>query len=209
MNLPATIYFDNGNIEATIVDIDEKQLIIDDYVGRVIGPGESVNIPDEFLEYLEFSLLTEKDFEYVEICKKLDINTFMLSFVESENDLIKFKEIFKNSIVVSKIENKKGFENLESIISKSDFVMAARGDLFTEIDYPHEISYYLKKLKQLGQNRSIVGSRFFESLLKKQFPSCSDIMDVSYLKDMGYNSFMIGDDICFKKEILTKVINIL
>lgn len=208
VNLPATIYFDNGNIEATVVDIDGNQLIIEDYVGRLIGPGESVNIPDESLEYSEFSLLTEKDMEYVEVCKKLDINTFMLSFVESENDLLQFKEICKDAKIISKIENKKGFENLEGILNHCDFIMAARGDLFTEIDYPHEISFYLKKLKQIGKNKSIVASRFFESLLKKQFPSCSDIMDISYLKDMGYNNFMIGDDICFKKEILIKAINI-
>ncbi|MEQ8223629.1 MAG: pyruvate kinase [Candidatus Eremiobacterota bacterium] len=206
--LPATVYFDNGNITGKLVDIDGNKLILEDYVGRLLGPGESVNILDDTLEYTENSFLTEKDEIYVALCKELGIKHFMLSFVEKKQDIEYLKNIYPGSVIMSKIENKKGMHNLEEISEISDFIMAARGDLYTEIDYPHEISDVLKKIRETGKDKSVVGSRLLASLLKHSMPSCPDMMDLQFLKDMGYNKFLIGDDICFKRDILMRAIKI-
>ena len=208
VKLPNTVYFDNGNITGKLVDIDGNKLILEDYVGRLLGPGESVNIIDDSLKYLEPELLTERDLMYVELCRKLGIRHFMLSFVESKSDIEHLKNLYPGSSVMAKIESKKGFNKLEEITPVSDAIMAARGDLYTEVDYPHQIVEALKKIKRVAGEKSIAASRMLESLLKRPVPSCPDIMDLQFLKEMGYSKFLIGDDICFKRDLLLKAIKI-
>jgi pyruvate kinase len=208
VSLPNTVYFDNGNITGKLVDIDGNKLILEDYVGRTIGPGESVNILADDLEYLEPGLLTERDEMYVELCRKLDIPHLMLSFVEHKKDIDTLKGLYPDCIVMAKIESKRGVQNLEEIVQVSDAIMAARGDLYTEIDYPHQIADVLKKIQRAAGDKSVAASRMLGSLLRHPMPSCPDVMDLQYLKEMGYRRFLIGDDICFKRELLMQAIRI-
>lgn len=209
VSLPNTVYFDNGNITGKLVDIDGKRLILEDYVGRLIGPGESVNIIDDSLEYLDAGLLTERDEMYVALCKKLGIPHLMLSFVERQADVDYLRSLYPGCIVMAKIESRRGLENLSEIAPAAELVLAARGDLYTELDYPHQIAGALKKLQRIAGDKSVVASRMLDSLLRHPMPSCPDVMDIQYLKDMGYRRFLIGDDICFKRQVLMQAVRIL
>ncbi len=208
VNLPNLVYFDNGNITGKLVDIDGNKLILEDYVGRLIGPGESVNIVDDSLEYLESELLTERDQMYLELAHKLGIRHLMLSFVEGKEDVAHLKSLYPESVIMAKIESKRGLDRLEEIAHVSDAVMAARGDLYTELDYPHHIVDALKRIRRIGGEDSVAASRMLGSLLKRPVPSCPDIMDLEFLKEMGYTKFLIGDDICFKRDLLMQAIRI-
>ena len=208
LNLPATVYFDNGSLTAKLVEIDGHKLILEDYAGRMIGPGESVNIIDPSLEYLDPSLLTERDMTYVQTCRDLGIDHFMLSFTESASDIHNLKQLYPECQIMAKIESKKALTALREITESCEWIMAARGDLYTELDYPHEIGPALKMIHSVAGDKAVAASRMFNSLLKHPVPSCPDMMDILYLKDIGYRHFMIGDDICFKKELLFQVLRI-
>ena len=112
-------------------------------------------------------------------------------------------------VVMAKVESKKGLNNLAQIAQASDAVMAARGDLYTEIDYPHQIAEVMKRIRQVCGDKAVAASRMLGSLLRHPMPSCPDVMDVQYLKEMGYTRFLIGDDICFKKEVLMQAVRIM
>ncbi len=209
VNLPAIVYFDNGNITAKLVEIDGTRLILEDYAGRLIGPGESVNIIDPSLKYLEPSFLTERDKGFVDVSRDLHIGHFMLSFAESAADVEFLKKLYPDCVVMAKIESKKGMDSLESIAGSCGWIMAARGDLYTELDYPHEIGPALKRIVSVAGEKAVAASRMFNSLLKHPVPSCPDMMDLLFLKDMQYRHFMIGDDICFRKEMLFQALRIM
>jgi hypothetical protein len=34
------------------------------------------------------------------------------------------------------------------------------------------------------------------------------MMDAHYLKEMGYRKFLIGDDICFKRDVLMQAVRV-
>lgn len=209
VNLPTKIYFDNGNIMAHLVDIDGNRLILEEYAGRILGPGESVNITDPSLKFLDASPLTERDQRFLDACQTIGLKHFMLSYVEHADEILAIKKTYPNAIIAAKIENKQGMQNLQAIHQVADGVIAARADLYTEIESPHRISTVLKTILQICGENSIVASRMLSSLLHNSVPSCSDIMDIQYLKEMGYSRFMIGDDICFKKEILIQAVQII
>lgn len=209
VDLPADVCFDNGNLGARIVEIDGYKLILEDYAGRLIGPGESVNILEDSLVHLDPDILTERDQEYIDVCKEVGISDYMLSYVEFPQDIETLRQAHPGCRIVAKIESPSGMANLETIAASADGVMAARGDLFTEVPYPHDIVPALKQILAVGGPESIVASRLLLSLLRQSVPSSPDIMDVAYLWDMGYRRFMIGDDICFKREILMRAMRIL
>ena len=209
VNLPADVCFDNGNLSARIVEIDGFKLILEDYAGRLIGPGESVNVLEESLVHLDPDILTERDRHYIDVCKEIGISDYMLSYVELPEDLEVLRQAHPGCRVVAKIESPAGLSNLESIAAKADGIMAARGDLFTEVPYPHDIVPALKRILQVGGPECIAASRLLLSLLRQAVPSSPDIMDVAFLLEMGYRRFMIGDDICFKREILMRALRVL
>jgi pyruvate kinase len=208
VDLPATAHFDNGKLAARLVAIDGYRLILEDYAGRLIGPGESVNIVDESLTFLDHDLLTAKDLEYVAACRQVGIEDYMLSYVERPEDLETLRAEHPGCRIMAKIESQRGMERLEEIAAVSDGLMAARGDLFTEVPYPHLVVPAVREIFEVDGPGAVVASRLLLSLLRHPVPSNSDIMDIAYLLQMGYRRFMIGDDICFKRDILMRAVRI-
>lgn len=204
LHLPATVYFDNGSLTGKVVEIDGNKLILEGYAGRLLGPGESVNITDGSLTYLEPSIFTDKDLAYIEACGEVGLTHFMLSYVESPEDVAALKRLNPAATVMSKLESKKALRNLTSITGASDYIMAARGDLFTELDYPHQIGAAMKLIREAGLEKACAASRMLESILRHPVPSCSDMMDLCFLKELGFRLFLIGDDLCFNKDLLFK-----
>lgn len=208
VKVPALVYFDNGTLTGRLVDIDGYKLILEGYAGRMLGPGESVNIIDDSLTFLDPELLTERDRMYVELCARLGIRHLMLSFVEQAADVEHLRGLYPDSVIMAKIESKRGLQNLAEIAATADALMAARGDLYTEIDYPHQIAGVMRRIREVGGEQSVAASRLLESLLKKPVPACADVMDLQFLKEMGYRRLLIGDDLCFQKEVLMRAIRI-
>jgi hypothetical protein len=208
VDLPATVCFDNGNLSARIVEVDEYRLILEGYAGRMLGPGESVNILEDSLEYLDPDVLTARDLEYVAACREVGHEHYMLSFVESVNDVEALHLAHPGCQVVAKLENGSGLNHMKAIADVSG-LMAARGDLYTEVPYPHDIVRALRTIREVGGPEAIVASRILLSLLRGAVPSSPDIMDVAFLLEMGYRRFMIGDDICFNRDILLRALRIL
>lgn len=206
---PTLVYFDNGTITGKLVEVDGNRLILEDYVGRMLGPGESVNIIDENLRYLDPEVLTERDMAYLEMARRLGLRHLMLSYTEDESDLARVRAILPEAIIMAKIESRRGLRNIEAIDRAADYLMAARGDLYTEIDYPHQISGAMKRIFATGRERAFAASRMLASLLRHPAPSCPDIMDLCFLKEIGYRHFLLGDDLCFKRETLLQAIRIM
>ena len=68
---------------------------------------------------------------------KNNVNFYALSFVQSRENVYELQDyIFDRKgrgDIISKIETKNGYDNIESIVKVSDFIMVARGDLGVEL----------------------------------------------------------------------------
>ena len=109
---------------------------------------------------------------------------------------------------MAKIENKKGLEYVAKEFRKKPnlSLMAARGDLYVEVDKPHHILEALKLIVKKDPEAG-VGSRLLLSTINKPVPECADFMDLAWLYDIGYRKMMLCDEICLKEELLARAIN--
>lgn len=215
---PIKCWFKDGTESAYIVDvINGDELIMLDGPQRVVGGGEAINILDKSLEIGEADgIFTPLDLQYIEAAKKIGIHKYMISFVESTSDIDALLKLDPKADIVAKIESKKGVawvdNEFDDVAKKYGNVrlMAARGDLYTEVSMvrPEKIIHPLKTISK-HDDKAIAASRFLGSLKSNPRPSCAEITDVCFLHEVGYRTFMMGDEICFNKDCLMLALDIM
>ncbi len=206
VHTPVDAYFSDGNERVRVAAVDGKRLIMEDGPRRMVGPGESVNIVHPSLQ-IE-GTLTETDREYLAAMKELGLTKVMLSYVESVADVEEVKNLLPNAEVVCKIETQKGLDFARREKSEHGQLMAARGDLYVEVLQPHKIIPALKDIIQADPN-AIVASRVLDSLAWTPVPVSADISDIAFLLEIGYRAFMLGDQVCMKRDSAIEALNVL
>lgn len=202
---PVTAYFCDGAESATVLEVDGNRLLMMDGPKRVVGPGESVNIPHHSLRVEGF--LTDTDRRYVEAAERLGIKDYMLSFVESRADVACFREIVPDANLVAKVESQRGLHYVREDYDGTR-LMAARGDLFVEVDRPHLVLKACEDVVRASPG-AIVASRILPSLAHTAEPCCADLNDLDNLHRMGYRTVMLGDDVCQRRESVMSALNVL
>lgn len=174
------------------------------------GKGASINISDPSLKISGY--LTPNDIEYIKAAKKVDLHNYLLSYVESIEDIENLLEFDPQANIIAKIESKKGLNFIENkyiAVRNKVRLLAARADLYIELDRPHQILEALNLIIQKDQN-AIGASRILESFLNlENIPRCSDFTDLGYLMELGYKTFLLGDDLCQNKEALSSALGVL
>ncbi|MBT3323806.1 hypothetical protein HN681_00320 [archaeon] len=207
---PVKCYMNDGLDRALIVGVrNGRELVMLDGPEKLVGGGESLNIMHPSLKIKGY--LTDLDREYIEAGKKVGVNTVMLSFFEGAEDLNDLLEINPNAEVVAKIESEKGLgfvNNDYAQLAGGLRLMAARGDLYVEVRRPHLILNAMRDIVE-ADSEAIVASRILPSLRRGYTPSAQDISDLGFLLEIGYDRFMVGDDICFKENSLLGALNII
>ena len=206
VNTPVDAYFSDGNERARIVAVDGDRIILEDGPRRMIGPGESVNIMHPSFE-IE-GTLTDTDKAYLEAMKEMGMNKVMLSYVESADDVGEVKRLLPSAEVVLKIETQRGLDFAKKHGAQHGRLMAARGDLYVEVLRPHMIIDAVKTVIQADQN-AIAASRIFDSLAWQPVPVSADIGDAAFLLEIGYRTFMLGDQVCLKRDSVIEALNLL
>ena len=203
---PVTAYFSDGREAATVLEVQGNKLIMQEGPKRVVGPGESVNIRHPSLAIEGY--LTDTDKRYIEAGAKNSAKCYMLSYVESTADIEALKHLYADAIPIAKIESQKGITYVNNSWNHEARLMAARGDLYTELAMPHHIIDAVETIVHKDTS-AIVASRIFNSLAESLEPSCQDISDADNLLRMGYRTFMLGDDICQHRDSVISALNLL
>ncbi|MEK6872568.1 MAG: sulfate adenylyltransferase [Nanoarchaeota archaeon] len=146
-------------------------------IGGLIGARKAVHIDSQTFSLSPFS---KKDYKAIELAKKYGILHFTLSFMESPESVIKFKQIYPNSIVYSKIESKKGLKNFLEITKVSDGILIDRGDLGTQIPLekiPFAQKLILKKVKEFGKE-AFIATNTLEQMAFALKPNKAEVNDI-------------------------------
>ncbi len=169
---------------------------------RVIAGGplsskKGVNLPHTKISQPS---LTEKDIKDAQFLLDHQVDWIALSFVRKEKDILDLKKIIdahpSNAGVIAKIEKPEALEDIEAIISASDAVMVARGDLGVEVDF-HKVPLIQKDIIKRCHRKSkpvIVATQMMESMIANPTPTRAEANDVANAVLDGADSVMLSGE---------------
>ncbi|MGD1856050.1 MAG: pyruvate kinase [Leptolyngbyaceae cyanobacterium] len=195
----ATILLDDGKVEMRVAskDMEKRELHCEVVVGGKLSNSKGVNFPGV---YLSIKALTDKD--KVDLAFGLDqgVDWVALSFVRNPQDVLEIKEIISNAgkrvPVIVKIEKHEAIEQMEAILSLSDGVMVARGDLGVEL--PAEDVPILQKRLIATANRLgipvITATQMLDSMVSNPRPTRAEVSDVANAIIDGTDAVMLSNE---------------
>ncbi len=194
------VFFDNGLIESSIKEKKKESIILKFNEDSILKPNKGINIPNKSLK---IPVLSKKDKEAVEWAEKKKLAYIALSFVRSKEDILNLKKHIKNKDIgiISKIENWEGVKNIDEIISESDGIMIARGDLGIEVP-EQKIPLIQKKIIEKTNQQakiSIVATQMLESMTDNKTPTRAEVSDVANAILDGTDAVMLSGETAIGK----------
>ncbi|MDX2244660.1 MAG: pyruvate kinase [Leptolyngbyaceae cyanobacterium bins.302] len=195
----AVILLDDGRVEMRVEEVKSaaRELHCEVVVGGVLSNNKGVNFPGV---YLSIKALTDKDRKDLTFGLDQGVDWVALSFVRNPNDVLEIKELIsaagKQVPVIVKIEKHEAIEEMEAILSISDGVMVARGDLGVEL--PAEDVPILQKRLILTANRMgipvITATQMLDSMVHSPRPTRAEVSDVANAILDGTDAVMLSNE---------------
>ncbi len=195
----STILLDDGRVEMQVESVDRtaRRLYCRTVVGGVLSNNKGVNFPGV---YLSIPALTEKDKKDLMFGLDQNVDWVALSFVRNPQDVLEIKEIIsstgKQTPVVVKIEKHEAIEEMEAILSLSDGVMVARGDLGVELP-AEEVPILQKRLIKVANRLGIpiiTATQMLDSMVNSPRPTRAEISDVANAILDGTDAVMLSNE---------------
>lgn len=201
---PCPVWFKGGEDCAKLIEVKNgTHFIFEGGPRNEVRAGESIHILESEFE-VGGPLLLDYEIEKVEKIKKLGFKRWYLSYVYDQRHVDEFREVIGNEAeLILKIENKPGLRYVVEQYHSMPYthLMAARGDLFVEVDRAHHIMQATKLIVDKDPD-AFVGSRMLLSLVKSQIPSSSDLCELAWLYDVGFRNFLLCDELCLQEGML-------
>lgn len=182
-----------------VIRINSKYISMKDYdkiTQKIIRAGKAKIMIDIKNRAILKKILNKK-FDYLAV-----------SFAESPNEIRKIRKMFSRKIkIISKIETKKGVDNVNKLISVSDGIMIARGDLGKDISF--EKIPMIQKLINKKCNKkkviSITATEMMPSMINHKRPSRAEVTDVANAIFEGSEFLLLAEETAIGKYPLLSV----
>lgn len=176
------IYLDDGIIETKITAVHGNTITAKIMNGGRITSRRAVNIPEA---KLQLESLTPQDQRDILFGIKQGVDFVALSFVRRLDDVVKARKFLddnggKRIMLIAKIENQEGVENLDEILMLSDGVMVARGDMAVEIPF-YKVPAIQKQMiaKALTKGKIVItATQMLHSMIKDPTPTRAEVSDI-------------------------------
>jgi pyruvate kinase len=192
------ILLDDGKLQLRVLSTNNKDEVRCEVVhGGILTSRKGVNLPNT---KVSLPSLTEEDLSNLHFALKNDIEWIGLSFVRDANDIVELKHIIaqsgKPARVIAKIEKPEAIENIDEIISVTDGIMVARGDLGVEMpmeEVPVLQKMIAKKCRAAGKP-VIVATQMLESMITTPRPTRAEVNDVANSVLDGADAVMLSGE---------------
>jgi pyruvate kinase len=191
------IYLQDGQITLRIVSKNDTEVHTTIEFGGELRSMQGINYPDGSLN---ISSVTERDFEHLAFGLEHGVDYVAVSFVRSADDVNRVKAFISergmNVPVLAKIEKHEALEDLDNIITASDGIMVARGDLGIEI--PLEQVPLVQKAIIAKCNRAskpvVTATQMLESMTTNSKPTRAEVTDVANAILDGTDAVMLSGE---------------
>ncbi len=209
------IFINDGIVKLTVLKISGSSIKCRVDIGGDIDTGKGVNIPESAYS---FPSLTVFDRKCVKFCIKNKVDFIAMSFVRSRSDIKKLKRLIKSErgdqFVIAKIEKPEALDDFDNILSETDGVMLARGDLGIEIPIQRIPSVQKQILSccNLAGKPVITATQVLDSMVHNPQPTRAEATDAANAVLDGTDALMLSQETAIGKfpietvKILRKII---
>lgn len=191
------IFLNDGKKKLEVKKIEGNKVICKVLVGGEMRGRRGVNLPNSDLSIKSIS---KKDIADLEFGLKNKVEYFALSFVRSAEDIVELREILKkrksDAGIIAKIETPQAIKNIDEIISLSDAIMVARGDLAIEVPFekvPSLQKMIISKCNIAGKP-VITATHMLESMIKSPIATRAEVSDVANAILDGTDAIMLSGE---------------
>jgi len=192
-----TILLDNGLISLLVLNSSDKKISCKVLQDSFLKSRRHVNLPG-----IETDLpsLTEKDRRDSLIGIECEHDYFALSFTRDGDSIDLFRHYLRengsNAQVIAKLEDQQGVSNIDEIISASDAIMIARGDLGIECAFEDLPIIQRKTVGACLANGKpvIIATHLLESMIESPVPTRAEISDVANAIFEGADCLMLSGE---------------
>ena len=177
------ILIEDGNLTLKVLEKDEatRELVCQAQNDRKLKNKRNCNVPGVILNMPYVSPKDKADMEFA--CDQ-GLDFIAASFVRRADDIRQIREILAakgntHVKIISKIENQEGVSNMEEIISLSDGVMVARGDLGVDVD-AWDLPAIQKEMIYLAQSQGkivVCATQMLDSMQQNPRPTRAEVSD--------------------------------
>ena len=178
------ILLDDGKLRLKVLEVKGKDVTCEILVGGSLSAHKGINLPGVAVSAPS---LTEKDIQDLEFGLERDVDFVALSFVRTAG---------LRPRIIAKIEKPQAIANIDEIISATDGVMVARGDLGVEL--PAEDVPILQKMIVARCNGAgkpvIIATQMLESMVSSPTPTRAEVSDVANAVLDGGDAVMLSGE---------------
>lgn len=192
-----TILIDDGLIEMVVDEIDEADIICTVINGGPISNHKGVNVPGAALS---MPYISDADRSDIMFGCDMGFDFLAASFVRCREDILEVRKILdehnSHMKIIAKIENMQGIRNLEDILTVSDGIMVARGDMGVEIPM-EEVPVVQKRMIKMAEAQGkhvITATQMLESMIKNPRPTRAEATDIANAIYDGTTAIMLSGE---------------
>ncbi len=192
-----TILLADGTIELKVLKIDAENIVCQVVVGGTLTSHKGVNFPAGTILTSPF---TDKDRLDLSFGLQHGVDLISLSYVRKADDIEGVKNMLKKASsdipVIAKIERREALENIDEILSVSDGIMVARGDLGVETPLekiPNVQKRLIRKANDQGKP-VITATQMLRSMVDHTRPTRAEVTDVVNAIYDGTDAVMLSEE---------------
>lgn len=190
-----TVLIDDGYLETEVVKVEPNKIYLRPLNSHTLKHRKGVNLPGK---HIDLPTLIEADLRQLDMASLNKVDFVALSFVRTPQDIKILRRELKSrgmqAQVVAKIENQIALDNLTEIVSASDAVMVARGDLGIETPI-EQLAYWQKRTIYLCRKHNkpvITATQMLESMIQNPRPTRAEATDVANAVLDGTDALMLS-----------------
>lgn len=192
------ILIDDGLVEMQVEEIRETSVVCSVQNDSILSNYKGVNIPGL---HLNIPYLSAQDKSDLIFGINQDFDFIAASFVRNAGDIKDLRHFLHENggdgiLIIAKIENREGIENIDEIIEAADGIMIARGDMGVELpeeEVPILQKMIISKVYQAGK-QVITATQMLESMVNHPRPTRAEVTDVANAIYDGTSAIMLSGE---------------
>lgn len=195
LSIDDILQIDDGKIQFKVIETEPFTLV-------ALTNGRLKNGAGVYSQKISATLpfFSSKDIKDIELAFSKDLDWIACSFVKTKDNIQEIRRIKQrypecHTKIMAKIETREAIQNLDEIISVSDGIMIARGDL--AVAFPIEtiasLQDYIANKVIAASIPLVIGTGFLRSMKKNSIPERAEVTDL-------YQAFKLSTKIMFSGE---------